>query len=647
MSWEVSSMPSKRSFFNRTLFRKHLSRFWPMWGGMSLVGAMLPLYLQLALMQDGFHASDTSFFREGLYQVACYFVPCFTCAYAILCVMAVCGYLYNARSVGLMHTLPVDRTCLFATNTLAALALALIPFAVVGALVCLVALGWGFFDLVAVVNTVLAVLFCTLLFAGLATLCAMLTGHAFVLPVFYLLANFLAFLMEVLATNLAQAFLIGVPMLENIGRLSFLSPVVKLYNSSFGVYAERAADDRIYHLQGLWVVALYALAGCAMLALSWFLYKRRRSESAGDVVAFRWLRPVFRYGVALLGGLTLGRLLYELLWREFFQKGAYADPLPMAVCIFLAGLIGYYAASMLLEKSLRVFGKRSLPGIGVVAAGAAAVCLLASVDVFGLERKIPAWDEIESVTLADRGISSGPYFPADEPDQARALREFHEAVVADRDYIRSYVPDWTYEKGKSFFRYIRLTYRLKDGSTLERGYDLWLNADRVAAVGTYDNLLAEFYQDPVVRAGGVSVPKGTKLESIDILCGYAENYYANTSDHAEGDSRETQQVYAALQKDAAEGRVPAKDVLQSRNPLSTEFYLQLKCRTADEHGSHYSYYKDVYLAPGMTNTIDALVELGYVTEADIARWEQEFADWEADRQALMEANTVLPEASAG
>ena len=156
----------------------------------------------------------------------------------------------------------------------------------------------------------------------------------------------------------------------------------------------------------------------------------------------------------------------------------------MAVCIFLAGLIGYYAASMLLEKSLRVFGKRSLPGIGVVAAGAAAVCLLASVDVFGLERKIPAWDEIESVTLADRGISSGPYFPADEPDQARALREFHEAVVADRDYIRSYVPDWTYEKGKSFFRYIRLTYRLKDGSTLERGYDLWLNADRVAAVGT-------------------------------------------------------------------------------------------------------------------------------------------------------------------
>ena len=32
MNWEVSTMQSKRSFFNRTLFRKNLTRFWPLWG---------------------------------------------------------------------------------------------------------------------------------------------------------------------------------------------------------------------------------------------------------------------------------------------------------------------------------------------------------------------------------------------------------------------------------------------------------------------------------------------------------------------------------------------------------------------------------------------------------------------------------------
>ncbi len=135
-------MQSKRSFFNVTLFKKHLSRFWPLWGGVSLVGAMFPLYVQLALMQQVTRMIDSSEFRSSLYGIAAYFVPGFACCYAILCVMAVWGYLYNARSVGLMHTLPVDRTCLFVSNTLAALAMQLIPYAVTGGLLCLIALCW-------------------------------------------------------------------------------------------------------------------------------------------------------------------------------------------------------------------------------------------------------------------------------------------------------------------------------------------------------------------------------------------------------------------------------------------------------------------------------------------------------------------------
>ena len=127
-------MPSKRSFFNRTLFRKNLSRFWPLWGGISLVGAMLPLYLMLALIQQA-EPIERQHFAEGMYQLAAGFVPAFTCCYAILCAMAVWGYLYNARAVGMMHTLPVDRTCLLVTNTLSGLAMVLIPYAVVGAMV--------------------------------------------------------------------------------------------------------------------------------------------------------------------------------------------------------------------------------------------------------------------------------------------------------------------------------------------------------------------------------------------------------------------------------------------------------------------------------------------------------------------------------
>ena len=408
MSWEVSSMPSKRSFFNRTLFLKNLGRFWPLWGGVSLAGAMLPLYLLLAMLQRQIHWVEPLEFAEGLSAAAAYLVPAFTCGYAILCAMAVWGYLCNSRSAGMMHALPVDRTCLFVTGVLSGLAMILIPYAVTGGLLCLIALFCGAFHLTAVVTTVLTVAFAAVLFFGMATLCAMLTGHALVLPVFYLLANFLAHLMEMLVTGLAEDFLLGVWMTQDMGMLGFLSPVMQIYRSVRPV-AERLPDGTLtgWRLQGLWVLGLYALAGLALLALAWYLYRRRHSESAGDVVAFRWLRPVFRYGLALLSGLTAGRLLYELFWRSLFQRGAYAERRPMMVCVFLGGMLGYYIASMLLEKSLRVF-RGSWRGAALVAAGAAALCLLVSIDLFGVERRVPEPEEIESVTLLDRGGAERP-----------------------------------------------------------------------------------------------------------------------------------------------------------------------------------------------------------------------------------------------
>jgi len=40
-------MQSKTSYFNATLFRKNLTRFWPLWGLASFVGALFPLAVLL------------------------------------------------------------------------------------------------------------------------------------------------------------------------------------------------------------------------------------------------------------------------------------------------------------------------------------------------------------------------------------------------------------------------------------------------------------------------------------------------------------------------------------------------------------------------------------------------------------------------
>ena len=98
-------MRSKTSCFNGTLFRKNLSRYWPLWGLASFGGAMFPLAMLLELLHDGFRFWSPLETRQAYYTVLSYGVPVISIVYAILCAMAVWSYLYNARSVGLMHTL--------------------------------------------------------------------------------------------------------------------------------------------------------------------------------------------------------------------------------------------------------------------------------------------------------------------------------------------------------------------------------------------------------------------------------------------------------------------------------------------------------------------------------------------------------------
>ena len=157
MSWEVRTMQSKTSYFNATLFRKNLTRFWPLWGLASFIGALFPLAVLLDMVHRGWNVLSAPDFT-GMYYDAVSAVPVINLVYAALCAMAVWSYLYNARSVGLMHTLPIRREGLFLTNFLSGLSMTLIPYAVTGVLCVVVSLCGGAFDAKGLAVTVLAVL---------------------------------------------------------------------------------------------------------------------------------------------------------------------------------------------------------------------------------------------------------------------------------------------------------------------------------------------------------------------------------------------------------------------------------------------------------------------------------------------------------
>lgn len=182
-----------------------------------------------------------------------------------------------------------------------------IPYAVTGVLLVLVTMLFGGFEPMGVLVTVLGVMGESLFFFGLATLCAFIVGNVFMLPALYGLLNFIAVLTDFMVNLLAQGFCFGLNSSYS-GTVEWLSPVVYLVQkiSPNSTYETQWVTDRLggqryetsvltsVTLENGWLIAAYAAAGAALLGLAWLLYRRRRSESAGDVVAVGWMKPVFR-----------------------------------------------------------------------------------------------------------------------------------------------------------------------------------------------------------------------------------------------------------------------------------------------------------------------------------------------------------------
>ena len=158
MNWEVLIMQLKTSCFNKTLFRKNLSRYWPLWVMASFCGSLVPMVLFMELTRSYSHSSILPLeMTEMYYNVVIYGIPLISLFYAILCALAVWNYHCNPRSAGLMHTLPITRKGLFVTNFLSGMAMMAIPYVITGVLTVLVSIFFGFFEPVGVLVTVLCV----------------------------------------------------------------------------------------------------------------------------------------------------------------------------------------------------------------------------------------------------------------------------------------------------------------------------------------------------------------------------------------------------------------------------------------------------------------------------------------------------------
>ena len=139
-----------------------------------------------------------------------------------------------------------------------------------------------------------------------------------------------------------------------------------------------------------------------------------------------------------------------------------------------------------------------------------------------------------------------------------------------------------------------LTYTLENGTELHRYYDLWVDAGRLDTAGTYENLLAAFCADPVVRKSAVEIPEDADAHYIAVISEYGVG-----GDAAWREPEGTRKLYAALLQDADAGNIPARNIMEPYSMKGELLWLQIEYRTPSVpwDGSWNYGYKNVEIFP--------------------------------------------------
>ena len=261
MNWEVRTMGSATSFFNSTIYRKTMARYWPLW---ALYGVIWAFAIPLNLMASYFNAlrwwqdisqAQAVLFDQALGLPGCLELGlCLSLVFGVLAAMAAFGYLYNNRAACTIHALPVRREALFWSNYLAGFSFLLLPQLAAGLMGTVVELAllpsanWG--EALSALGTIVLVQSGTaLFFFSFAAFCAMFTGHLLALPAFYGILNGLVITVYFLVTSLMDLFFFGYSgMQAETPLVRYLTPVYALEEAcrEAGIAARICrADSRI------------------------------------------------------------------------------------------------------------------------------------------------------------------------------------------------------------------------------------------------------------------------------------------------------------------------------------------------------------------------------------------------------------------
>lgn len=580
-------MKSKKSFFSLPLLRSNFTRFWPLW--ITFLASMLILYPIGCVggaerWWKGATAIDVS---ENLLEMSLQAGTVIMFVAGAIFAMLLFSYLYTAKSAGMYASLPVRRETLFITNYLSGIIIFTAAMLLTAVAVIVAELAIGLFSFKYILMWLGISFMQFILFYSLAVFCGMLTGHIIVLPALYAVLSFMMVFIDMLIGSILEQFVYGYVSQQLIPEV--LTPVVHIM-SDFNITdvadvapngAAEVVDLAFSHTGA---AIAYTVVGVILAVLSLFIYRRRHMETATDIVAVKQLKPIFKYCMTFGCALVLGMLLFIVMFNDYMSDDGLVPMICLTGCMIIGGIIGYFVSKMLMEKSFRVFRK----GWGGVVISSLIIVLLmcaCEFDLFGYEHKVPEAEDVQGVLVYGYGES----VVVDEEENIEKAVSFHKSVIENKK---------SFENANSYTYHARMIYTLKNGETLERRYNVYPEEEGgkestdilESIVNSEEAIDDRLHTETEITADNVI--------HCDVEWRFETEIAGDVSiENKELTKEETAELYKAIMKDKAEGKIGRSDALDRYAPEYLSYfhctvYIEYATNNRDDEGSYINYGED-------------------------------------------------------
>lgn len=609
-------MQSKTSCFNKTIFKKNFTYYWPIWVIYTLfLFCIVPAQLFLTTVGDASLAADkikdtrTSSYI-GVLSNSTSAIYCFVIA--VVTAMAVFHFLYNTKSAHAFHSFPVRRKELFLTSYFSGILFYTIPLVVtflLGVFVCAIR---GITALEYLLAWFLLMEGMNFFFYNMTIFVGMFTGQLFAVPVFSLAANFLYIGCRYVVTSVFGIIGYGLGDIYSGRSVSILSPLYFMLQK-VGLGSSWRAEGSRYSVYGSHFVGGYVIVALLFGIMSYVLYQKRRLESTEDIFCISAIRPLFRWGIAAFASMFVAVLINQVMNVSLSSKKEFS--LILATTLIF-GIFFFFAAEMILEKKLRVFTKNRLLECATYTVLMVAFFVGLESNLFGLENKIPQVSDIQSAQIT-------MYYPMNETDE----KGIQEVLAIHKQIVDSKKEFETFANGhkKDDVRYVQIRYILKDGTPSYRNYYIPANKDYFADDRSVASKIKKMSCDPdnYIRGNICQNINETEITSMDI-----DVYDDNLSfSRLEINQADFQTLMDAIKKDAQDGHLFVDNLKQDElgdytywNAIDIGLYCKNGVKTvwSGQYGSTLSNSDSAGITfnKSCINIVNALHKIGIINDTN-------------------------------